>query len=182
MSLASPHTCTRARGRFFILSFGMQYPRATTKAWLHATVLHWCLVNFLFKPLKIGVFAVALPKLISGKLRRLRYPKHTVGAFQFRTPMRDSAVDYLAAQNAHLPIAKFLLRRQGHATGAVPPPNVPLLGELLELGKQREASVWCWRTVGGRARADLAALFSPIRPQRPLPLNHAGRPTRVAPM
>ena len=174
MSPASPHTYTR-RARFFILSFGLQYPRATTKAWLHATVMHWCSVNFLFEPLKIGFFAVALPKLISGKLRRLRYPKHTVGAFQFRTPMRDSAVDYLAAQHAHLPMAKFLLL-------AVPPPNVPLLGELLVLGEQREASVWCWPAVGGRARVDVAALFSPIMPQRPLPLNHAGRSTQVAPM
>ena len=130
------------------MSFGLQYPRATTKTWLHATLLQWCLVNFLFVSLKIGFFAVTLPKLISVKLRRLRYPQNEVGSFPFHTPMRDSAVDYLAARHAHLPIAKFLLRRQGHEPGdtapiaAVPPPpptmaappSAARLDQLLHLG------------------------------------------------
>ena len=127
---------TRIRcARFFVLSFGLQYPLATTKAWLHATLLHWCFVNFLFAPLKIGFFAVALPKLICGKLRRLRYPKRALGSFPFHTPMRDSAVDYVAARHAHLPIAKFLLRRQGHdacATGEQPtPPHRAKLADVV---------------------------------------------------
>jgi hypothetical protein len=158
------------------VSFGLQYPRATTQAWLHATLLQWCLVNFLVKPLMIGFFAVVLPKLISGKLRRLRYITCPVGAFQFRTPMRDSAVDYLAARYAHQPTTL-----PGHAPGAVPPPNVPLLGELLLLGEQREASVWRWPAVCGRARADVAALFSPIFPKGPPSRNHAVRSTQVVP-
>ena len=74
-------------------------------------------MNFLFVSLNIGFFAVTLPKLIRGKLRRLRYPQCEVGFFPFRTPMRDSAVDYLAARHAYLPIANFLLRRQGHDAG-----------------------------------------------------------------
>ena len=126
-------TYTR-RARFFVLSFGLQYPRVTTKAWLHATLLHWCLVNFLFAPLKIGFFAVMLPKLICGKLRRLRHPERAVGSFPFRAPMRDSAVDYVAARHAHLPIAKFLLRRQGHTAGATgEPPTPPHLAGLADV-------------------------------------------------
>ena len=35
------HTPRYARARYFVLSFGLQYPRATTKAWLHATLLQW---------------------------------------------------------------------------------------------------------------------------------------------
>ena len=139
------HTPRRARARLFILSFGLQYPLATTKAWLHATLLHLFMVNFLFAPLKIWFFAVTLPLLIRGKLQRLKHPKRAIGSFPFRTPMRDSAVDYLAAQHAHLPIAKFLLHRQGldtSATGAdgSPPPlsvapnSAPILEELLHLG------------------------------------------------
>ena len=108
------------------------------------------LVNFLFVPLKLGVFAVALPGLIRSKLQRLRHPKRAVGSFPFRTPMRDSATDYLAARHAHLPIARFLLRRQSHdagvpaatalpTAGASPPPSAappiaPMLDELLHLG------------------------------------------------
>ena len=111
------HISRYARARFFILAFGLQYPLATTKAWLCATLLQWCLANFLFAPLQIGFFTVALPGLIRGKLQRLRYPPSAVGAFPFHTPMRDSAVDYLAARHARLPIAQFLLRRQGHITG-----------------------------------------------------------------
>ena len=116
------------------MSFGLQYPRVTTQAWLHATLLHWCLVNFLFAPLKIGFFAVALPKLICGKLRRLRHPKRAVGSFPFRAPMRDSAVDYVAARHAHLPLAKFLLRRQGYNSGATgEPPTPPHLAGFAEV-------------------------------------------------
>ena len=170
-------TCTH-RARFFVLAFGLQYPLATTKAWLHAALLHWCLVNFLFAPLTIGFFAVALPKLIRGKLRRLRYPQRAVGAFPFHTPMRDSAVDYVAAWHAHLPIAKFLLRQQGHDASA----TGEHIDELLTLGEQRETSVWCWPVVGGRARTDDAALFSPFTPRGSMSLNHDGRSTRVAPM
>ena len=163
-----PHSTTlaamRARARFFILSFGLQYPRATTKAWLHATLVHLFVVNFLIAPLKIWFFAVTLPGLIRGKLRRLRHPKPAVGCFPFRTPMRDSAAEYLAARYAHLPTAWFLLRQPGHdagaadeqqtplprarsadvvatarlATGAAPPPSAapsaPMLNELMHVG------------------------------------------------
>jgi hypothetical protein len=100
-----------------VLSFGLQYPLATTKAWLNATLLIWGFEQCLFEPLKIWFFAVTLPGLIRGKLRRLRHPKPAVGSFPFRTPMRDSAAEYLAARHAHLPIARFLLHRQGHNAG-----------------------------------------------------------------
>ena len=106
-------------------SFGLQYHRATNKAWLQATLLHLFMVNFLFAPLKIWFLAVTLPVLIRGKLRRLKHPKRAIGSFPFRTPMRDSATDYLAASHAHLPIARFLLHRQCHdasATGEQPTP------------------------------------------------------------
>ena len=86
------------------------------------------MVNFLFAPLKIWFFAVTLPVLIRGKLRRLRHPQRAIGSFPFRTPMRDSAADYLAARHAHLPIARFLLHRQCCDAGATveqptPPPS-----------------------------------------------------------
>ena len=108
------------------MSFGLQYPKATTKAWMYATLLHLGSVNFVFAPLKIWFFLVVLPKLIRGKLRRLGPPKRPDGAFPFRTPMHDSATDYLAARHAHLPVAKVLLGRQGHAA-CVPgePPTPP---------------------------------------------------------
>ena len=140
------HTPRHARARYFILSFALQYPKATTKVWLQATLLQWCLVNFLLAPLKVGFFAVALPRLIRGKLWRLRLPARAAGAFPFRAPMRDSAAEDLAARHAHLPIAKFLL---GHDAGApgeqapTPPhpsaaprpvPSPAELDELLRLG------------------------------------------------
>ena len=107
-------------------------PLATTKAWLHATLLHLVLVNCLLAPLKIWLFTVAMPLLISDKLRRLRHPKRAPGLFPFRTPMHDSAVDYLAARHTHLPIARFLLSRQSHDAGATdeqptPSPNLTLV-------------------------------------------------------
>ena len=129
---------------------------------MHATLLHWCSVNFLLAPMKVWFFAVALPRTIRGKLLRLEYPKRALGAFPFSTQMPDSAVNYLAAWHPHLPVARFLLRRQGPAAGAPggpptppprraplaevvaaapravgappPPPSAPGLDELLHLG------------------------------------------------
>ena len=98
------------------MSFGLQYPRATTKAWLHATMQQWCLANFVFAPLKLWFFAVTVPALIRGKLRRIRPPKRTADSFPFRAPMRDSAVEYLAARHVHPPVAKFLLNQSSHST------------------------------------------------------------------
>ena len=132
-----------------MLSFGLQYPLATTKAWLNATVLLWCFEQCLFVPLKVAFFAVALPGLIRGKLRRLEHAKSAVGSFPFRTPMRDSAAEYLAARHAHLPIAKFLLGRQGISPSAsaaveqptqrrhsraVPLPSAGRLSKLPQIG------------------------------------------------
>ena len=161
---ALPHRArARVRPRFFIVSFGLQYPRATLQAWLYATLLHVCSVLCLIAPLKIWFFAVPLPGLIRGKLqRRLRHPKRAAGAFSFRTPMRDSAAEYLAAQHAHLPIARFLMGLDAGTTDAQPtppprariadgvatarsagglslppssaPPSAPILDELLHLG------------------------------------------------
>ena len=51
--------------------------------------------------------------------------------------MRDSAAEYIAVWHAHLPVAKFLLGRQGHKASVTG--EQPMLADVIAVATRRAA-------------------------------------------
>ena len=58
----------------FILSFGVQYPKMTTRAWLISSISCYLFEMFMFCPMHVWFFNLYLPMLIRDKLRNLADP------------------------------------------------------------------------------------------------------------
>ena len=93
----------------FLLLFGVQQGKKTTKSWWVGTMTCFALEWFIYEPLQIGFLFVFLPSLVRSRLKRLVDPTQIV-RFPFKTPLYEQPTTYLAAHSGL--VARRMLKRR----------------------------------------------------------------------
>ena len=100
---------------YYLLLFGFQQGKKTTRAWFIGMVICWLLSALIYEPVALGIMNVFLPLLIRGKLKTLAEPT-ALERFPYKTPLCESPVAFLAHKYQNFVVGHRILRNQQSQT------------------------------------------------------------------
>ena len=96
---------------YYLLLFGLQQGRATTRAWLVGTAMCMALEILIYDIMVILFLFIAAPMLIRGKLKHLSDPTDVI-RFPYRTELHERPTSYLTHKYHHLKVARAVRHYQ----------------------------------------------------------------------